>query len=269
MAVPDSRRRGKTALITGASSGIGYELTKLFARDGYNLVLVARDETRLQAIADDLAKRHGIVATVVAQDLAQADAAAEVYARAQSDGAVVDVLVNNAGFATYGLFAATDLQAQLDMLQVNTVALTHLTHLFLQGMLQRRSGRILNVASTAAFQPGPLMAAYYASKAYVLSFSEALANELRGSGVDVTTLCPGPTASGFQKRASMEDSKLVAGSIADAASVARAGYDGLQRGRTLVIPGTRNRVLAFSVRLLPRGVVTGIVRRGQERVRAG
>jgi uncharacterized protein len=154
----------------------------------------------------------------------------------------------------------------LKMMQVNMVALTHLTGLFLPGMIQRQMGKILNVASTAAFQPGPLMAVYYASKAFVLSFSEALANELQHTGVTVTALCPGATASGFQKRANMEESKLFRGRIMDAQTVAKAGYRGLMANKTVVIPGLRHRMLAFSVRLTPRKVVTSFVRNLQERV---
>src|SRR5919201_510439 len=193
--------RQKTALITGASSGIGYELTQLFARDGYDLVLLARSQARLAQVADDLQHRYGVAVRVLAYDLAQPTAPTQIVAQLQQEDLAIEALVNNAGFATYGPFVATDLATELEMIQVNVVALTQLTKLLLPGMLQRRSGRILNVASTAAFQPGPLTAVYSATKAYVLSFSEALANEVRGSGVRVTALCPGPTRSGFQRRA--------------------------------------------------------------------
>jgi short-subunit dehydrogenase len=176
------------------------------------------------------------------------------------------VLVNNAGFPVYGLFNETDLEVELEMLQVNVIALTALTKLFLKGMVERRYGRILNLASTAAFEPGPLMAVYYASKAYVLSFSEALANELRGTGITVTTLAPGPTRTGFQKRGQLEDSRLVQGEIADAQSVALAGYRGLMAGKTLVIPGFTNKLIPLIVRVSPRGMITRVVRRMQERV---
>ncbi|TMF95040.1 MAG: SDR family NAD(P)-dependent oxidoreductase, partial [Chloroflexi bacterium] len=171
-----------------------------------------------------------------------------------------------AGFPVFGLFVETDLQIELEMLQVNVIALTALTKLFLKGMVERRTGHILNLASTAAFLPGPLMAVYYASKAYVLSFSQALANELHGTGVTVTALAPGPTRTGFQKRGVMEDSRLVQGNIADAASVALAGYRGLMAGKTLVIPGLTNKTIPWVVRLSPRSMVTRVVRRMQERV---
>lgn len=261
--------RKKTALITGASSGIGYELAKLFARGGFDLALVARNEQQLQAVAAELSARHGVGATVIARDLADPASPAAIHAQIDGAGVRLDALVNNAGFAAYGLFAEIPLADQVQMMQVNMLALTELTRLFLPAMLARRAGRILNVASTAAFLPGPLMAVYYASKAYVLSLSEALANELRGTGVTITALCPGPTTSGFQKRAAMEDSKLVAGKIADAASVARAGYAGLMQGKTIVIPGARNKLPTLAPRFLPRGLVAAIVRRSQERASYG
>jgi short-subunit dehydrogenase len=217
-------------------------------------------------VADGLQRRHGVTVRVLAYDLAQPAVPAQIAARLQQDDLAIEVLVNNAGFATYGPFIATDLATELEMIQVNVVALTQLTKLLLPGMVQRRSGRILNVASTAAFQPGPLMAVYYATKAYVLSFSEALANEVRGSGVRVTALCPGPTRSGFQSRAQMEGSRLVRGELMDAATAARAGYAGLMQGKTVVIPGLRNRLLVEVVRFTPRALVTQVVRRMQERV---
>ena len=201
----------------------------------------------------------------IARDLSKASAVDEIYEEATAAGMAVDVLVNNAGFPVFGLFVETDLQTELEMLEVNVMALTALAKLFLKGMVERRAGRILNLASTAAFEPGPLMAVYYASKAYVLSFSEALANELRGTGVTVTVLAPGPTRTGFQKRGVMEDSRLVQGNIADAASVALAGYRGLMAGKTIVIPGFSNKLIPWVVRLSPRGVVTRVVRRMQER----
>jgi uncharacterized protein len=258
---------GETALITGASSGIGEELTRLFARDGYDLVLVARGKSQLEALAAQLRQQHGVSVTVLAKDLAQPAAAQAIYDELTRAGTTVDVLVNDAGYATYGSFTEIPAETELAMLQVNMAALTHLCKLFLPPMVRRGSGRVLNVASTAAFQPGPLMAAYYASKAYVLSLSEALANELRGTGVTVTALCPGPTRSGFQSRAKMEDSKLVQGNIMAAAPVARAGYRAMQAGKTVEIPGLRNRLLVQAGRVTPRKTLTGIVRRMQERVR--
>src|SRR5437660_3103014 len=229
--------REKNALITGASSGIGYELTRLFAHDGYNLVLVARNQKQLVQMADELKEKYSVSVTVISTDLSAASAAAEIFTELQQESRGIDALVHNAGFATYGLFSETELDAELQMMQVNMVTLTHLTKLFLPGMLQKRTGKILNVASTAAFQPGPLMAVYYATKAYVLSFSEALANELHGTGVTVTALAPPATRSGFQRRAAMEDSKLVQGRIMDARTVAEAGYRGWMGGKAVVVPG--------------------------------
>jgi uncharacterized protein len=255
----------QTALITGASGGIGYELALLFARDGFDCILVARSQDKLKELAARLESEHRVKTLVITKDLSRPSAVDETYEEVTAS-MQVDVLVNNAGFPVFGLFVETDLQVELEMLQVNVIALTALTKLFLRGMTERRSGRILNLASTAAFEPGPLMAVYYASKAYVLSFSEALANEVRGTGVTVTALCPGPTRTGFQKRGVMEDSRLVQGQIADARSVALAGYRGLMAGKTIVIPGFTNKLVPWIVRVSPRGVVTRVVRRMQDRV---
>ena len=257
----------QTALITGASSGIGYELTKQFAQNGYNLVLIARNEAKLNQLAADLEKTYHISVKVLPKDLSKAAAPDEIYEQLQAESIHVDVLVNNAGFATYGLFTEGDLNAELQMMQLNMVTLTHLSKLFLQGMLKRKTGKIMNVASTASFQPGPLMAVYYATKAYVLSFSEALANEVKDQGITVTALCPGPTESGFQQRAAMEESKLVNGQkIMDAITVAQVGYQGLMDGKTVVIPGLKNKVLAMTPRFVPRNMVTQIVRNVQASV---
>ena len=256
-----------TALITGGSSGIGYELAKCFARDRYTLVLVARTEETLRGLADELERDVGTSVMTIAKDLSQPSAPEEIFRTLQQAEVTVDVLVNNAGFGTYGPFAQQALDGELNMIQVNVVSLTHLTGLLVPEMVRRGRGKILNVASTAAFQPGPLMAVYYATKAYVLSFSEALANELRGSGVSVTALCPGPTQTKFQERAGVAHTRLMSRGVADAQSVARAGYRGLMRGQAIVIPGARNRLLALAVRLFPRGVVTQVVRGVQERRR--
>jgi len=256
----------KTALITGASGGIGYELALLLARDGFDCILVARSRDKLDELAARLESEFRVKTLVVARDLSKPTAVDEIYEEVSAASMSIDVLVNNAGFPVYGRFVDTDWQAELDMLQVNVVALTALTKLFVRGMVERRNGRILNLASTAAFVPGPLMAVYYASKAYVLSFSQALANELQGTGVTVTALAPGPTRTGFQKRGVMEDSRLVRGQIADAKSVATAGYRGMMRGKTIVIPGFSNKLIPWVARVSPRGAVTRVVRRMQERV---
>jgi short-subunit dehydrogenase len=257
----------KTALITGASSGIGLELAGVFAENGFDCVLVARSHDKLSELATQLERDHQVKTLVVAKDLTRATAVDEIYEEVTAASLTVDALVNNAGFPVFGLFVETDLESELEMLQVNVVALTALTKLFVRDMVQRGSGRILNLASTAAFEPGPLMAVYYASKAYVLSFSEALAEELRGTGITVTALCPGPTRTGFQKRGNLEDSRLVQGNIADARSVALAGFRGMMAGKPLVIPGFSNKLVPWVVRLSPRRMVPRVVRRMQERVR--
>jgi uncharacterized protein len=254
-----------TALITGASSGIGLELARIFAEHGHDVVLVARREEKLQALATELQSRGGR-AQVVAADLAAPGGPKGVVDAVSERGITVDVLVNNAGYGLFGPFLETSLESELSMIQLNIVALTELTKRLLPAMVARKSGRILNVASTAAFLPGPLMAVYYATKAYVLSFSEAIANELAGTGVTVTVLAPGPTASGFQAAASLEESKLVAGkTLATSREVAVAAYEGLLSGAPIVIPGLVNKMTAQIHRLLPRRIVTSLVRGAQER----
>jgi short-subunit dehydrogenase len=256
----------RTALITGASGGIGYELSLLFAQDRFDCILVARSHDRLTELAARLESEFRVATMVLAKDLSKPSAVDEIFEEVTAAGKEVEVLVNNAGYTVFGLFTETAGADELNMLQVNVIALTQLTKVFLKGMVARRNGRILNLGSTASFEPGPLMAVYYASKAYVLSFSEALANELKGTGVSVTCLCPGPTRTGFQKRGALEDSRLVQGQIADARSVALAGYRGLMARKTIVIPGFSNKLIPIVVRLSPRGVVTRVVRRMQERV---
>jgi short-subunit dehydrogenase len=257
------RSAPRTALVTGASSGIGFELAKFAAADGCNVVLVARSRDKLEDLAKELRAAHGVEARVLAEDLAVPGAPTEICDELARDGVSVDILVNNAGYATWGPFVALGLEGELAMLAVNVVALTHLTKLFAPPMVHRGSGRILNVASTAAFQPGPLMAVYYASKAYVLSFSEALAAELAGTGVTVTALCPGPTRSGFQARAGIRGARLFSGMVAmhDSAAVARAGWRAMQRRRRVVVPGVMNRVMVQAGRVAPRRLVTAIAHR--------
>lgn len=261
-----SSRERQTALVTGASSGIGWELARLFARDGCDLVFVARRREKLEQLGQDLAREFGATTTVLAEDLSDPQAPPRIAGELARRALAVDVLVNNAGFGVYGFFAKTSIEQELAMIQVNITAVTHLTKLLLPGMLERRRGRILNVASTAAFQPGPLMAVYYATKAYVLSFSEALANELAGTGVTVTALCPGPTITEFQKAASLEQTRLFTGPLVmSAATAARAGYEGMRKGKRVVIPGFPNKVLVQAVRFAPRRLVTALARRIQER----
>jgi uncharacterized protein len=251
----------RTVLITGASGGIGFELAKLFAKDRYNLVLTARSGDKLKQIAAQLQEEFGVTVKTVALDLAGEQAAKILFDHVEGEGVVVDVLVNNAGFGVYGGFAGFAEKEILGQIQLNVTALTHLTRLFLPGMIARSEGKIMNVASTAAFQAGPLMAVYYATKAYVLSFSEALANEVAGTGVVVTCFCPGPTDTGFQKRAGMERSRLVKKMGAmKVEAVARDGYRGLMAGKTVVISGLRNWLVAESVRFAPRRWVTAVSR---------
>lgn len=257
----------RTALITGASGGIGYELAKLFARDGYNLALVARSGDNLNQVAGELQGKFGVTVKTIALDLTTAPAARFLFDQLQRERVVVDVLVNNAGFGVLGEFVEIAEEKILGQIQLNVTALTHLTRLFLPGMVERRGGKIMNVASTAAFQPGPLMAVYYATKAYVLSFSEALANEVAGTGVVVSCFCPGPTDTGFQKRAGMENSRIFKkiGAM-NVEAVARDGYRGLMAGKTVVISGMQNWLVAESVRFAPRKWVTAVSRWVAEKV---
>jgi uncharacterized protein len=252
------------ALITGASSGIGLDLAHLFAQNGHDVILVARSADKLRELARELEAQHRIAAHVIPTDLAKPEAPRELFEATRH--LTVDILVNNAGYGQSGKFAENDLRTELDMIQVNVTALTHLTKLFLRPMVERGRGRILNVASTAAFQPGPLMAVYYATKAYVLSFSEAIAEELRGSGVSVTALCPGPTATGFQKTAELGTEALLRiMKPVSSMEVARAGYRALMRGTRVVIPGVKNKIGVQSLRVTPRRIATRVVRALQER----
>lgn len=262
----------RTALVTGASGGIGEELARLLAADGYSLVLVARGEDELHRVGRDLAARHGVRYHAIPADLTDPAAPGRIFSETESRGLAVEVLVNNAGFGLAGPFArtggepATALARELEMIQVNVAALTHLAKLYLPGMVARRAGRVMNVASTAAFQPGPLMAVYYASKAYVLSFSLAIGVELEGSGVTVTALCPGATRTGFDRNAAMDQSRLFRGAhVMDAAAVARQGYDAMMAGKPMVVTGLRNRVMAWGTRLVPRVMAARIAKGAQEK----
>jgi len=254
----------KTALITGASFGIGLELARIFAREGHNLVLVARSADKLRQLASELEKAYSTRSLILAADLSEPGAAAYVLDQTTRANIAVDILVNNAGFGQYGFFAESDLEECLRQIQLNVTTLTHLTRLYLPEMLERKEGRILNVASTAAFQPGPLMAVYFATKAYVLHLSEALANELEGTGVTVTCLCPGATATEFHKRANATGMRLLSMGTMDARTVAEGGYRALMAGKPVVISGFKNWLVAQSVRFSPRKLVTAIARKTQE-----
>jgi len=247
------------ALITGASGGIGAELAKLCAADGYAPVPVARGTEGLYRLSDELAARYGVNPRVVAADLADPTAPNAILDALEGEPPAI--LINNAGFGWRGAFAEADFDAQFDMIEVNVRALAHLTRLVLPGMRARSSGRILNVASTAAFVPGPFMAVYYASKAFVFSFSLAVAEELKGSGVTMTVLCPGPTRTNFGAVAGIANSRLFQGPAMDAAEVARIGYQAMLAGKTEVIAGARNRWMIWGTRFTPRGILTRLARR--------
>jgi uncharacterized protein len=250
----------KTALITGASSGIGKGLATEFAKDGYNVVLAARSVGKMQSLADSLQKQYNITATVIAADLETDAGAAELHADVKARGITLSALANNAGYGTFGEFHQSELKSELAMMQLNMNTVVVLSKLFMPDLLASK-GKIINTASTAALQPGPYMAVYYATKAFVLSFSEAVASELAGTGVTVTALCPGPTASGFQDKADMHASALVKGKrLPTADEVAAAGYKAMQRGQRVYIPGAMNWLMAQSPRFTPRNVVTGLVK---------
>lgn len=258
--MPKSSGSGPYSLITGASSGIGLEIARQLAAQKRNLVLAARSAGKLKALADELRGAHGIQVEVLTSDLSASGAADALAAELIRRGWVIDTLVNNAGFGLFGKHVDTALSDEQQMIDLNITALTRLTKLLLPGMVQRAAGRVMNVASTAAFQPGPYMAVYYATKAYVLSYSEALAEELRGTGVSVTALCPGPTASGFQDKADMHDSALVKGKkLPTAKEVAAFAVKAMDRGETVAIHGTMNWLMAESVRFTPRKLVTRMV----------
>jgi short-subunit dehydrogenase len=249
----------KTALITGASSGIGKALAENFAQDGYNLVLAARGVAKMQALADDLQKRYKISAAVIGADLETNDGASKLHADIKARNITISALANNAGYGTFGEFKDSSLAPELAMMQLNMNTVVVLTKLFLPDLIATK-GKILNTASTAAFQPGPYMAVYYATKAFVLSFSEAIAAELDGTGVTVTALCPGPTASGFQDKADMGASALVKGKkLPSSDEVAAQGYKAMQRGQRVFVPGFMNWVMAQGVRFTPRNMVTAMV----------
>ncbi|MBS1972158.1 MAG: SDR family oxidoreductase [Bdellovibrionales bacterium] len=252
-------------LLTGASSGIGFELAKIFAAKNHNLILTARSKETLEKLAEDLRNTHKVKVEVVALDLGLDSSPETLFNYCQEHGLNVDILVNNAGFGDNVVFARSEWRKQAQMMDLNMKSLTHLCHLFIPEMIANREGAILNVASTAAFQPGPFMAVYYATKSYVLSFSEALNEELRGTGVHVTTLCPGPTISGFQEAAGMDTTLLFKMPIPNSRIVAEYGYQSLMAKKSVAVQGWANKLMAFSVRLSPRGLLVRVVRLLQEK----
>lgn len=253
--------RGQIALVTGAAGGIGRELARCFARDGYSLVLSSRDDARLQAVANDVRSEFGVSVTTISSDLAQPDGVRQLIDAVDQQGLEIDVLVNNAGYGLVGLLTDSDPQAQHDMLHVNVNALTQLTTRYWSGILQRKRGGLLNVASGAAFQPCPFMAVYAAAKAYTLSLSEALWEEARGTGVHVTCLCPGPTESGFHTRSGTDKSKVGEGPMQTAQEVAEAAYAAFKANRRVIVPGFGNRVKAIMGTLMPNNVILPSVRK--------
>ena len=245
----------ETVLITGASSGIGLELAKCFAEDGCRLVLAARNVAALENLAGELRRNCKAEVSVMAADLSLPETPRRIFEELRAAKIVVDVLVNNAGFGLQGAFAELSLQSQLEMLQVNVTALTELAGLFLPGMIERRCGGILNVGSVAGFVPGPNMAVYYATKAFVQSFTEALAEELAGSGLTVSVLCPGPTATNFSRVARGDKQRRIQTTKMSAEAVARHGHQAYRHGKVVAVPGFGNNFLIFMTRLWPRQAI--------------
>lgn len=244
----------KTSLITGASKGIGKELAYVFAEDGCNLVLVARSGDKLKSLKEQLEQQYAISVVLIEKDLSQKEAAKEIYEEVTSKGLTIDYLVNNAGFGDYGFFADTPFEVYQEMIALNITSLTHLTHLFvLEWRESNKKVKILNISSTAAFQPGPMMAVYFATKAFVLHFSEAVGNELKKNHITITTLCPGPTTTHFGEVSKMNASQLVKNvKIANAREVALLGYKAMMKGKSVVIHGAMNKLAPFAIRFLPR-----------------
>ncbi len=263
-----TKQKTKTALVTGAASGLGFELALLLAKDNYNLILVDVNAEKLEEAKQELVKKFPVEIQLLNKDLGKQDAAQEIFdvLNAQS----IDVLINNAGFGIFGSFNDTDWQRDAAMLNLHVMTTTHLTKLVLKGMVERGSGKIMNMSSLAAFQPGPLMSLYYASKAYILSFSEAIANELKGTGVTVTCLCPGQTKTCFQEVVSngtKASENKIKFNIGDAKEVAEYGYESMLKGKVVAIPGNFNKFLSKLPRFVPRRTATSIIRKIQEKNR--
>jgi len=250
----------KTALITGASAGIGLEFAIIFAKEKYDLVITARNGTKLNELANKLKNNHNVNVKVLTKDLSKQNAGKEIFNELKNEKIVTDILINNAGLGVFDNYWNIELQDEQNMLQVNIMALTELTNLFAKDMMNRGGGKILNVASTAAFQPGPTMAGYYASKAFVLSYSQSVDFELRKKGVQVSTLCPGPTLTEFQIRANMEDVNLLKkGFTMSAEEVAQIGYNGLMKGKPVIIAGAMNKIIVMGSKISPSKVSMKIV----------
>ena len=251
-----------TALITGASNGIGLELAKVHASKGGDLVLVARNKSKLDELKTELEKQFKVSVYTIGKELSETNAAQEIYDETNKQNIQVDYLINNAGFGDFGMFVETDWNKELQMINLNITTLTHFTKLYLQDMVKRRSGKIMNVASTAAFQSGPTMAVYCATKAYVLSFTEAVSNEVSDKGITITALCPGATETGFQAAGGMEESELFKGKkLPTAKEVAEYGYTSMIKGKTVAIHGIMNYIMSNSIRFIPRAMVLKVSRK--------
>ncbi len=251
-----------TALITGASNGIGLELAKIHASKGGNLVLVARNKSKLDELKNELEEQFNISVYTIGKDLSELNSAQEVYNETKKQNIQVDYLINNAGFGGFGMLDETEWNKELQMINLNITTLTLFTKLYVQDMVKRRSGKIMNVASTAAFQPGPTMAVYCATKSYVLSFTEALSNEVSDKGITITALCPGATETGFQAAGGLDESELFKGKkLPRAKDVAEYGYRAMMNGRTVAIHGFMNYILSSSVSFMPRNLVVKVARK--------
>ena len=251
----------KIALVTGAASGLGYEFALLLAHDNYNIIMVDIDKEKLEKAKENIQSQNDIDIKILVKDLSKPNVANEIFKDLDEP---VDILINNAGFGLFGFFAKTKWKRESDMLNLHINTTTQLTKLALKSMIKRGNGKILNVSSLAAFQPGPFMSIYYASKAYLLSFSQAIANELKGSGISVTVLCPGPTRTRFQEVVSAHSSKnKIKFNMASAKGVALCGYDAMMKGKTIAVPGVFNKFLAFLPRIVSRNMATTIVRKIQ------
>jgi short-subunit dehydrogenase len=250
----------RTVLITGASSGLGIEFAKIHAAKGDDLVLVARSKDKMNLLKAEIERKHDVSVVVIGRDLSESNAPRTIYNELKAKKIQIDYLINNAGFGDYGLYAQSNWEKQLQMINLNITALAYLTKLFLPDMIGNKYGKILNIASVASFLPGPTMSIYFATKAFVLSFSEAIANEVKGTGVTVTALCPGPTATGFKSNASLDNSNMFKGNIAGPKEVAEYGYKAMMKGKSVAIHGLTNKIMVGSVRFAPRNIVAAIAR---------
>lgn len=256
----------KTILITGASSGIGYELAKIAAEEGYYLILVARNKKTLLKVAKELHSNYKVSALIIEKDLSLSHSALDIYSEVKKHNLNVDILVNNAGFGSFGDFLDSDREQQMNMIDVNCSSLVALTHYFLKDMKDKNFGRIMNVGSLAGFQPGgPKMAVYFATKAFVLSFSQGLSEELKDSGISVTCLCPGSTETGFHNKAGISKMSFLRGNLPSAFSVALEGWKGMMKKKRLVIPGWKNKIVVLFDKILPRDLILYLIKRGQDK----